>query len=81
MTREEAIKHLLEMKDGMPFDKCRDWREAVTIAIKSIIALRKIDVLVNKTYWAYPIGIDYCLDALEDILKEVEEVNHECTEL
>lgn len=36
MTKEEAIKNLLEMRDGMPFDKCRDWIEAIDIAIKSL---------------------------------------------
>ena len=33
MTREEAVKSLLEMRDGMPFDKCRDWIEAISMAI------------------------------------------------
>lgn len=36
MTKEEAIKNLLEMRDGMPFDKCSDWIEACDIAIDAL---------------------------------------------
>ena len=38
MTREEAVKSLLEMRDGMPFDKCRDWIEAISMAIRTLEA-------------------------------------------
>ena len=45
MTREEAIKNLLEMRDGMPSDKCQDWIDAISMAVRS---LKAWDSVIDK---------------------------------
>lgn len=36
MTREEAIKELSYIADEMPSMECRDWKEAICMAIKAL---------------------------------------------
>jgi len=48
MTRKEAIKCIRDMQDGMPFDKCEDWIEALHIAINSMEVLTKFNQEILK---------------------------------
>lgn len=71
MTRKEAIRIL---KNDEGYDVISpDADKAIKLAIRSLEALDEVDYLVNKTYWAFPIGLDYCLDRLTEIMKEVED--------
>lgn len=70
MTTQEA-REVLEA--NYP-DACYEQlQEAVDVAIRSLEAWDEVDYLVNKTYWGFPIGLDYCLDMLTEIMKEVED--------
>lgn len=76
MTREEAIKNLLEMRDGMPFDKCQDWIETVSMAIKSLEAWKKVEEDLNGDFTrqtkGFRYGIDYAIATIDKHFEKVE---------
>ena len=78
MTREEAIKNLLEMRDGMPSDKCQDWIDAISMAVRSLKAWDSvIDKLCQFQEPEDPtlvvtMRIDHFINIINEYLKEVE---------
>ena len=71
MKIEEAIRIL---KNDEGYDVISpDADKAIKLAIRSLEAWDEVDYLVNKTYWRFPIGLDYCLDMLTEIMKEVAD--------
>lgn len=71
MKIEEAIRIL---KNDEGYDVISpDADKAIKLAIRSLEAWDEVDYLVNKTYWGFPIGLDYCLDRLTEIMKEVAD--------
>lgn len=73
MTRAEAVDLLSNLIGAVEDSNGNDYDKAIHIAISSIDAWDEVDDLVNKTYWAFPVGLDYCLDRLTEIMKEVED--------
>lgn len=73
MTREEAVKSLLEMRDGMPFDKCRDWIEAISMAIRSLEAWDKVLNEMDSSV-VYPWDYGQWTKDYRIIKKHLEEV-------
>ena len=79
MTREEAIKNLLEMRDGMPFDKCQDWIETISIAVRSLKAWDSVIDKVCKFLepenptLVVTMRIDHFINIINEDLKTVEE--------
>ena len=61
----------MKVKEAIRILKNAD--KAIKLAIRSLEAWDEVDDLVNKTYWAFPVGLDYCLDRLTEIMKEVED--------
>ena len=79
MIREEVIKNLFEMRDGMPFDKCKDWIDSTSIAIRSLEAWDKV---INELHELEEPGhptlvvtmrIDHLINLINKHLKTVEE--------
>lgn len=79
MTREEAVKSLLEMRDGMPSDKCQDWIDATSMAVRS---LKAWDGVIDKVCQflepenpalVVTMRIDHFINIINEHLKTVEE--------
>lgn len=78
MAKEEAIKCLRDMIDGMPFDKCADWIDACRMAIKSLEAWDEVKKEIKSFQEetknpVYKLAFGSCLVSIEEHLKEVEE--------
>lgn len=78
MTKEEAIKNLLEMRDGMPFDKCQDWIDATSMAIRSLEAWDNLEEEMAEEIYSYDAfpdiwyGISEAYDIVKKYSKEVQ---------
>lgn len=79
MTREQAVKNLLEMRDGMPSDKCQDWIDATSMAVRSLKAWNSVIDKVcqflepeNPTL-VVTMRIDHFINIINEHLKTVEE--------
>lgn len=75
MTRKEAVLRLEVLKDFSQNNELKNMHEAIDMAIRSLEAWDKVDYLVNKTYWGFPIGLDYCLDMLTEIMEGVKDAD------
>ncbi len=73
MTREEAIKALREMADGMPEDKCSDWIDACLIAIRSLEAWSKVKNDLDDLWLEGYSPHTEIIEIIDRHLKEVEE--------
>ena len=73
MTRAEAIDLLSNLIGSVEDSNGNDYDKAIHMAIRSLEAWDEVSYLVNKTYWGFPIGLDYCLDMLTEIMKGVED--------
>ena len=78
MTRETAVKNLLEMRDSMPSDKCQDWIDATSMAVRSLKAWDNVIDKVcqflepeNPTL-VVTMRIDHFINIINEYLKEVE---------
>ena len=79
VTREEAVKNLSEMRDGMPSDKCQDWIDAISMAVRSLKAwdsvidkLRQFQEPEDPTL-VVTMRIDHFINIINENLKEVED--------
>lgn len=79
MTIEQAVKNLLEMRDGMPSDKCQDWIDATSMAVHSLEAW---DNVIDELYQflepenptlVVTMRIDHFINIINENLKTVEE--------
>ncbi len=83
MTRKEAIKELSYIADEMPSMECADWKEAISIAIKSLEQEPKIEVLdkIRTEIDKHKSTIDKAISEDELKIEGMKEAYTDCLEI